>query len=334
MKSFTIAVASAVVIFTAAAGLSAVADPTASSGFSNPRIVIAEHDKGDGGYWKTTSIAFAEDDPAHPGQKRTVFHPMDPKFAATRDYMIKRKVLEEYVDFISPLRLPHTLTVIASACNGNDLDSPRYEGDVFTHRMNICYGMIDWFANIAKDMVKRQAELKLPTSVNADQLEAGMFASVMMHETGHALFDLLDVPVFGREEDAADQVAVFVGLQFGKETARTVVKGFAYTWKGLVIATQEDAKPRAIAAYADVHGTDDQRMYNVLCMAYGAHADWFQDLVDSTWLPKKRAQDCGGEYRQAYEAFGQTIYPFLDQAQMAKVRAKTDWFQSAELKEK
>ena len=57
-----------------------------------------------------------------------------------------------------------------------------------------------------------------------------MYVATLLHETGHAAFDIMDIPVFGREEDAADQFEGLLALQFGKETARTVVKGDAYFW--------------------------------------------------------------------------------------------------------
>lgn len=355
MRSFTAAIILTAAIAFPVAGINpALADIKITPGFTNSRIVIYENEKGvDGGYWKTTSKYFAEDDPAHPGQKKYVRHPMNPAYAGIRTAMIQRRVIEEYVEFLSPLRLPRTLGVIASDCNADPNDSTRYEPNIFQRQMNLCYSMMSQFASIADALAQKQSQLKLPTPVTADQLKAGMFAATLMHKSGHALFDILDIPVLGREEDGADQVAAFVGLQFGKDSARTIVKGFAYLFKGLalmgndpgatVINPKDPKYPtdpyqqclvNTFCHYADPHGAASQRMYNVLCMAYGGERDWFQDLVDSQWLPPQRAQDCVQEYQQAYNAFRKTIYPFIDQAQMAKVKARTDWFLSAELKDK
>ena len=33
-----------------------------------------------------------------------------------------------------------------------------------------------------------------------------------------------NIPVFGREEDAADQLSAFLMLQFGKDVARTTIR--------------------------------------------------------------------------------------------------------------
>ena len=55
-----------------------------------------------------------------------------------------------------------------------------------------------------------------------DAVEGPLFDSCL-HEVSHALFDMLQVAVLGREEDAADQVSSFIILELGKEEARTLI---------------------------------------------------------------------------------------------------------------
>jgi hypothetical protein len=61
---------------------------------------------------------------------------------------------------------------------------------------------------------------------------------VVLHETGHAVFDQLKVPVLGREEDAADLFSVYIVLQMGKEDARRLILGNAYQYKEDVVNPQ------------------------------------------------------------------------------------------------
>ena len=176
-------------------------------------------------------------------------------------------------------------------------------------------------------------------------------AGVMLHEAGHALFDIMDVPMFGRQEDAADQMAGFIALQFNKETARTVIKGFAYSWQ---LEAEGGADPPTtlpdpsdpnypsdpkqqcsldpLCAFSDEHGTASQRVYNTLCIAYGGDQAGFQDLVDSGWLPEQRAKTCESEYQQAKFAFEKTVLPAIDQAQMKRVQNQR-WFYPLEAPE-
>jgi hypothetical protein len=303
-----------------------------SPALSNSKIVIYEQEKGDRGYWKT---GFGK------GAK-----PISPEHAALRERMMKRRVLEQFAEFLSPLRLPYTLFIIASDCDGKAWDSPYYSP--YNHLINMCYSFIAAAERNAETLVAMQESRKLWTPVSKEQLMAGLFASVLLHETGHAMFDLLNVPVFGREEDAADFMAAFIGLQFGRETARTVVKGFAYYWaydaeQGADPAVNKPANPAKdpeircmqdpFCAYSDEHGTASQRMYNTLCMAYGGDPEGFKDFVDIGWLPKERAEGCASEYQRLKFAFERTILPFIDQQQMKNVRARS-WFMPSETRER
>jgi hypothetical protein len=244
------------------------------------------------------------------------------------------------------LRLPHQLKLFASDCSGGAGDSPYYAPT--RYYINMCYGFMASAEALADALVEVQAEQQLWTPVSRDQLAAGMFVSLLLHETGHAVFDIMDVPVFGREEDAADQVAGFIALQFGRENARTAIKGFAYFWAGQwnpqtnkpdTSAADYPKDPLQqclrdpVCAYADVHGTSKQRMYNTLCIAYGGQPEWFKDFVDSGWLPPERVKTCHDEYEQVKFAFGKTVLPFIDQQQMKKVMDR-NWFQPQERRER
>ena len=90
-----------------------------SAEFSNDKIVLYEHDKGDRGYWKYTLP-----DPNSSDKAKQTFQPIDKSRVATREAMMKRRVLEEYAEFLSPLRLPRTYRIFASDCSGGNAESP------------------------------------------------------------------------------------------------------------------------------------------------------------------------------------------------------------------
>jgi hypothetical protein len=54
------------------------------------------------------------------------------------------------------------------------------------------------------------------------------------------MFHLLEIPIFGREEDAADQFAAYILLQFGKERAPRLIKGAAYGVRELMVHYKEN----------------------------------------------------------------------------------------------
>jgi Putative metallopeptidase len=215
----------------------------------------------------------------------------------------KRQVLEELSAFLSPLRLPKTLRVRTLQCN---TVNAFYDPDEFT--VKICY---EWM-----DATEQMAPAKVsPEGFTRQEVLVGGFVGVMLHEMGHAISDVLNLPVLGREEDAADQVAAFIMLQFGKEVARRTLTGTAHLYR-------RDAEANAPTEddFSDVHGTAAQRFYNTLCIAYGGDPNTFNDFVQRKILPKFRADTCAREYRQVLDAFRRLIGPYVDQELMEKVR--------------
>jgi hypothetical protein len=131
------------------------------------------------------------------------------------------------------------------------------------------------------------------------------------------VFDYLEVPIFGREEDAADQFAAYFLLQFAKSNARRLIVGVAYAYN--LDASKPSTKNNP---FADEHGLPAQRFYNVLCIAYGADSKLFADLVAKDYLPKERSEGCVDEYEQITRAMTKLIRPYIDQRRAKRVRAK------------
>jgi hypothetical protein len=148
----------------------------------------------------------------------------------------------------------------------------------------------------------------------------GPLVDTSLHEFAHALFDMLEVPVLGLEEAAADQVAAYIYLQLGDADARRLISGTAYAY--LNEANSETA-PRLLEDYADEHGTPAQRAYNLLCMAYGADEKLFRDIVSKGYLPKDRAEFCDEEYEQVQHAFDELIAPHIDRSLAEDIMDRT-----------
>src|SRR5262249_5090406 len=130
------------------------------------------------------------------------------------------------------------------------------------------------------------------------------------------LFEMLRLPVLGREEDAADQVSAYIMLQLGKVEARRLVGGVAYAYK---TEAEAGTTPPTMTQFANVHGTPAQRFYNILCIAYGADKQLFGYVVEREYLPKERAEDCEDEYKQVANAYEQLIGPHVDRSRAKKV---------------
>ena len=216
----------------------------------------------------------------------------------------ERQVLEKIKGLLSALRLPRALLLKVDGCDGEF--NAWYADDAVT----VCY---EYLADILRNAPKETT----PAGVTRTDAIVGPTLEVFLHETGHAVFDYLTVPILGREEDAADQFAAYILLQFAESDARRLIYGVAYSYN--IDASQPSTKKNP---FADEHGLPAQRFYNVLCMAYGADSKLFAELVDKKYLPSERAEGCADEYDQVIRALNKLIGPYIDQTRAKQVRAR------------
>jgi hypothetical protein len=252
--------------------------------------------------------AAAQPLPEHPRIDYAYIPPASMAYLPTMKRLKARQTLELLSQFLSPLRLPHPFFLIATECGEVNA---YYDDESWT--LTICYEYADFIEAIVPKPDSPVA------GFTPEEFRVGAMVGVVLHEVGHAVFDMLNVPVFGREEDAADQMASFIALQFNKDVARTITRSYAFLYK------EWNWAPTEWADYSDEHGTDAQRFYNSLCLGYGGDPAMFRDFVDKGWLPRTRADNCASEYEQLKLAFGKTVLPFIDQDAMKKVQAKKWW---------
>ena len=228
--------------------------------------------------------------------------PKNPAHQQIYERLQERRALEKLQEFLSPFRLPETLKVSLAGCDG---EADAFYGDGV---ITICYEYID-------ELWKKIPAETTPAGVTPMDAIIGPLFDTALHEFGHALFDMLNLPVFGREEDAADQVASYLILQLGKAEARRLIAGTAYAYK----TEAEAASAPSLKEFADEHGTPAQRAFNLLCVAYGADPELFGDFVTKGYLPKKRVEACKDEYQQVSHAFETLIGPHIDRAVAKKI---------------
>jgi hypothetical protein len=234
---------------------------------------------------------------------------VEPKSADNRPiYKVlkERQALEKVRDLLSPLRLPHRLLLETRDCEGTS--------NAFSNEDSVivCYEYLN-------DIWKSAPETTTPAGVAPIDALIGPFVDVFLHEAGHAVFAALQVPLFGREEDAADQFSTYIMLKFDKDEARRLILGSAYQYKGDLSSPTLTIKQQS---FADEHGTPAQRFFNLLCTAYGADPKLFGDLVEKGFLPEDRAIGCEREYLQLSNAFDTLIGPHIDKALAQKLHKR------------
>jgi hypothetical protein len=162
----------------------------------------------------------------------------------------------------------------------------------------LCWELVEYYAGmfLSEDQTEQEAE-------EGGEAVAGATLFTFFHELGHALIDLYDLPVTGREEDAVDQLATMILLEGGEEGETAALNG---AWSFL---TEEDAE--AELAFWDEHALDEQRFYNIVCWSYGKNPEGLQDLVDDETLPEGRAERCPSEYDRMSRSWNSLLEPYV-----------------------
>ncbi len=132
--------------------------------------------------------------------------------------------------------------------------------------------------------------------------DATMF--VFFHELGHALIDIYDLPVTGKEEDAVDQLSTLIVADGSPEGASSVFNGAL----SFVIADEGELDD---SAFWDEHSMGRQRFYNIICLLYGQDPKAHKEMVNKQVLPQARAQRCPSEYERTEKAWGTLLSPHM-----------------------
>ena len=234
------------------------------------------------------------------------------------EFLRAHRALERIQEILSPFRSPEELTIKTAECK--EVNS-WYTRKNFKPTVTICY-----------EFLKRILE-SLPNGGNSDGLTpadaaVGQFIWVTLHEVGHATFDILDVPIFGHSEDAADNFATYIMLQFGEGQAHRLIAGAAWAWRAYLGDYKKNpVVPLRLSAFGTDHSLPQERFYNLICLAYGADRVGFADFAN--YLPPTRAPGCAFEYRTLVRAFEKKITPHIDQ-EIARGVLDTNWLERLE----
>lgn len=231
------------------------------------------------------------------------FKPKDPHFNYAYQWAVDTHLLADIPE-ISGLDglfvLPRSLNYVTMECGAVNAFYSRKLGAVI-----FCYEMIDDLLKMGSALSKGASDPKaLMVEFVRDNVRF-----IALHESGHALIDLLDLPAVGREEDSVDQLASVMLLTHAEnnETKSDIARIFqlASVWFRVNSANvSPDAR-----AFADEHSLDAQRYYNLLCMVYGVEPETNAGIVKRGMLPPERAERCKEESPKIYRSWARLLLP-------------------------
>lgn len=196
--------------------------------------------------------------------------------------------------FTKSFKLPFDITIHVV----NGLVGPSY--DPTTKVMTLSYGFVNFTAGVLK---KNFPELRTADEEFGKQL-ASVDGFILVHEFGHVFVDAFELPVLGREEDAADAVAtVFL--------TRAVTNGREYAFYAARFFNALSQRQRNLAAadFFDEHSLDKQRAYSIVCLIAGSSEQAYNDVAKLEILSEERQRRCPAEYEQKVKAVENLLKP-------------------------
>jgi hypothetical protein len=217
------------------------------------------------------------------------------EYAALREEFRKNRVLEEITnDLNNTFVIPSDITVEFAECGeANAFYDPQKQ------RISMCYELIKSFYDVFGEEEENEDEL--------DDAVVGATIFVFYHELGHALVHVLDLPITGKEEDAVDQLSLFILTDGTDDGEKAALDGARFFY---LDAQQEEAEVDDLPFW-DEHSLGQQRFYNIICGVYGQNPSKYQDLVKENILPEERAERCEDEYQQIEKSWAKLLAPFL-----------------------
>jgi Putative metallopeptidase len=133
-----------------------------------------------------------------------------------------------------------------------------------------------------------------------------VIAFILEHEFTHALINIYNLPVLGKEEDAADALATLLLLK--APNGDKLALGAAEFWADF----SGRQNPPAIADYADEHSLDLQRAYSIVCDIAGSNQQRYNEINQAGILPDGNIKSCPAQYQQDVKSFTQVLQPHVN----------------------
>jgi len=227
---------------------------------------------------------------------------MQPAYQFVQDTDLIRQI-PEIRTMDGMFKMPRPLSFVAGECGTvNAFYSPK------DSMIALCYEMVD-------SLVREGHALAKKTGGGSDFQTAYVKQNIrfiLLHETGHALIDILGLPSTGREEDAVDQLAAVTMMlnNWDDEATDEVIASLKLValWFS-VNGSGGGGGDADMARYADEHSLSEQRYFNLLCMMYGRDPDRYAQIVQDGLLPEARAGRCRAETVKIFEAWSSLLIP-------------------------
>ena len=141
----------------------------------------------------------------------------------------------------------------------------------------------------AQDLTDEQAQEAITFAQRAS-------AYVLYHEIGHLFVAQFELPILGREEDAADNIATLMLLLAEEQEKDFILLDSAHSW----FLSNNSATDDVIsdAEFYDSHSLDIQRAFQIVCLMVGADPELFAGVASEVGIDEDRQESCQFDFAQ------------------------------------
>ena len=142
--------------------------------------------------------------------------------------------------------------------------------------------------------------------------DAAMDALVhtLFHEFAHALINAYELPVLGKEEDAADSLANVLLIEFFENGDDIVIIA-----ADLFDLESEDINEFEEEDFWDEHSLDAQRFYTAICHVYGSNPEKYASFIKEIGFSEQRAAMCIEDYEKTAQSWAEVLEPYFKDIQ-------------------
>lgn len=151
------------------------------------------------------------------------------------------------------------------------------------------------------------------TGVSPEAATNDALIHTFLHELAHALIAQYDLPIVGKEEDAADGLATVLLVHYFEEGAEIAISA-----ADLFDLESDDREELTEEDFWGEHSLDAQRYYATLCHVYGSDPEKYAALRGKQGFPEERAERCITEYANLEHGWMKLLAPHFKEEMQAE----------------
>lgn len=129
---------------------------------------------------------------------------------------------------------------------------------------------------------------------------------VLYHEIGHALVDMLDLPILGKEEDAVDGFAALLSTTWNLDEV-ALATADVFDASSYLQSNSEISE----AQFWDSHSLDEQRMFSIFCLIHGSDPQKHSTLLSDVGMPADQSNRCQYEYARIVRNWNRVLAGYI-----------------------